>query len=60
MRHSLPTAVRGRQTCHSIAAVNLVPAHRGVGAGALAVAQGMAEQAGGVPTVCALQEYHQR
>ena len=29
-------------------------------AAALAVAQGMAEQAGGVPTVCALQEYHQR
>ena len=29
-------------------------------AAALAVAQGMAEQAGGVPTVCALQDYHQR
>lgn len=29
-------------------------------AAALAVVQGMAEQAGGVPTVCALQDYHQR
>jgi len=29
-------------------------------AAALAVAQGMAEQAGGARTVCALQDYHQR